>query len=232
MPRIQSSQATRYQTVSSRQKADIIFVVDRSYSMCDCIEGIKKHIVKFVDGLEADQQVRLDWRLALVAADSSSFSILDFTTDTRTFQQAVSRINLAGDECMLPALDLAANFHWRERVHKAIIFFTDEPVAGGSEITAVCNGIPALRDKLTHLKVELYAFTPDCPDYLALTGNLPRAKHRLDVDFGAYDFGDLLATIGKSVSRSASQGKQNIAAVNRLTAVYDLRQLGIEVETL
>ena len=211
MPRIQHSQSVQYNASSSRQKADIIFVVDRSGSMSDCIEGVKNHIVSFVGGLEADQQVRIDWRLGLVAADGLTFSVLDFTDNVRTFQNAVGRIALTGNECMPPALDLAADFRWRDRVHKAIVFFTDEPVNGGANVSKVRDGIPALCGKLTHLKVELYAFTPDCPDYLSLTNNLPRSKHRLDEDFDADSFGELLGTIGKSVSRSVSQGKQNIS---------------------
>ncbi len=232
MPRIQRSQSVQYSAASSRQKADIIFVVDRSYSMSDCIEGVKDHIVNFVGGLEADQQVRIDWRLGLVAADNSTFSVFDFTDNARAFQRAVGKIGLAGNECMPPALDLAADFNWRDRVHKAIVFFTDEPMNDGTNVSKVRDGIPALRDKLTRLKVELYAFTPDCPDYLALTNNLPRSKHRLDEDFDADSFGELLGTIGKSVSRSVSQGKQNISTVNQLTPVYDLRQLDITVEQL
>lgn len=232
MGRIQNSQSARKTAASTKQKADIVFVVDRSGSMSGCIEGVKDHIISFVQGLEANQQVRIDWRLGLVAADSNKYSVLGFTDNPRTFQDAVGKINLAGNECMLPALDVAADFSWRDNVHKAILFFTDEPVAGGSCYTEQQTGIDGLKEKLRKLKVELYAFTPRCPDYLDLTSNLPRSKHRLDQDFNAYNYDDILMTIGKSVSRSVSQGAQNISDVNRVGPVYDLDSLGITVEQL
>ena len=43
--------------------ADVVFCFDCTGSMSDCIGNVKEHVSKFVEGLNADQSVTIDWRM-------------------------------------------------------------------------------------------------------------------------------------------------------------------------
>src|SRR3990172_8314367 len=49
----------------NQRKADIVFCIDVTQSMQYCIDGIKSHIKRFVEGLQTSAAI--DYRLALVA---------------------------------------------------------------------------------------------------------------------------------------------------------------------
>lgn len=129
-----------------QRKADIVFCIDVTGSMQNCIDGIKKHIKEFVAGLQTSAAI--DYRLALVAyrdihdekiyeggrrACDEPWIIRDFTQDVQEFNSWLdlpdAKAYGGGDppESTLDALYIAINSSsWRDKAHRVIVLFTDD----------------------------------------------------------------------------------------------------------
>jgi len=191
--------------------ADIVFCIDASGSMEPCIEGVKKHIQKLLDGILSNPQLSyLDWRLGIVAHDSTNFFILDFTNNLSRFKEALKKITSGGNEFTLPALDWCLDFNWRDNAHKIIILFTDEPLEGGEEPEFQRSKIKELFEKIITLKAMVYFVGPDCPEYRDIQ-KLPKCifepieEHS---DFFNIEFDKVMERIGKTLSGSIVYSQQ------------------------
>lgn len=185
--------------------ADIVFCIDASGSMEPCIEGVKNHIKKFIDGLSSNPQISLlDWRLGILAHDYEKFYILDFTNDLGRFKDALTKIVAGGQEFTLPALDWSLDFSWRENAHRIVVLFTDEPLEDGGEPAFQRSKIEDLCEKIKALRCMVFFVGPDCPEYRKI-GKLSRcifepiSQHS---DFYKVGFDKVLERIGKTLSGS------------------------------
>ena len=118
--------------MATRGVVDLVFCLDVSESMRPCIDGVRRHVGAFLEGLDTNGQWRLDWRLDFLAhaCDSSGgpFRLSNirrsgmdlvrsiygggadgdlFTTDLDPFRAALDGLSVEGDEATLIALDLA-----------------------------------------------------------------------------------------------------------------------------
>jgi hypothetical protein len=167
---------------------DIVFLLDASDSMRPCIDGVREHLGDFIRGLETGTQQRMDYRLDFLAhcCDSSGgpFSISTlrnsgvgvvtalykpgrpesfFTTDPDELSSGLRKVQVAGDEATLVALDFALDFPWRERrsCHRVIIALTDEPLETGALVAEQRAKVSALIDKIQALGVMLFIVGPE-----------------------------------------------------------------------
>ena len=218
--------------MAGRQTADIVFCIDVSTSMDSAIQGVKNNVKTLVKSLETDLQnnwdVRVDFvansslgddRLYLKSCKSKGKELLDevyrgnlqenklFTRDLDEFISAVDGLSTISDEANLPALDIAADFPFRdaESCHRAIILMTDESVAGGDLVIESQRRLESLAKKLQNKKIALYLITPRCDEYDYLS-QIDKCEWTIVDDFDDLDFTKLLQTIGKSISVSQTNG--------------------------
>jgi len=222
--------------MAGRETADIVFCIDASGSMSSAIDGVKKNIKKLVDSLESTPNttwdVRFDflaysnvdtesnYRLESVktsgkdllnevyASDQQSGSKL-FTSNVEEFKRALNKIKVEGDETTIPALDIAADFPFRDAstCHRAIVLLTDEVVDTGCYKDESKAKLMDLAQKLQNKKIALYMVTPNCDEYDTLS-QADRCEWSISNDEGMedIDFSKLMQRIGRSVSMSQTQG--------------------------
>ena len=194
------------QMMGPSNKADIIFIIDSSGSMRPCYDGVKKHIQGFVEELTIGPNIPLDYRLGILSAGILSFQKKDFLDSVKEFRKAIGRMNAdGGNEFTLPALDFAMDYKFRERAHKVLILFSDEPVLGGAEVKFQLSKLDLLIEKGIDCHAKFFVFAPDCPHLKRIANEVPGSSftdiHRHG-DFYTSDFSRILRQIGKTVSSS------------------------------
>lgn len=209
---------------SSKNKVDIVFVIDNSGSMSSVIEGVKNHINTFVTSLESNANNKVDYRIGFVMHGNEAILVKDFTTSTADFTNAMQdtkKYNTGFDEFGLPAIDIAADFAWEDRRHKFVIIFTDESTKYGREPQYQLSKFPQLLSKLETLKIKIYYLGVDADDYREFK-KIPGTYYEPNDTFEHVDFSDLLNKIGKSVSQASGaslQGGQNSVSKD----IYDVK---------
>ena len=130
------------------RKVDIVFCLDISDSMAPCITAVKDNISSLVKQL---RQANFDWRLDFIAHCVpgenvySTHSLRDycavdslyrkpnnsvfFTDNLDEFIRGISKLEVAGDEDMLYALDCALDmpFGAADETQRVVIMLSDEP---------------------------------------------------------------------------------------------------------
>lgn len=141
----------------------------------------------------------------LQAGSSPTF----FTRDLKKFCQALNEVKCEGDESTLLALDIAADFPFRDAssCHRVVVLLTDEPVADGPLANETTKRLMDLAKKYQDKKIMLFMVTPDCPTFDTLS-QIDRCEWTVDESGGLnkLDFSKLMESIGKSVSISQSNG--------------------------
>lgn len=132
-----------------------------------------------------------------------------FTRDIDKFKNALESIECHGDEASGIALDVCADFPFRDAAtcHRVIVLLTDEPIRTGTHITDTERKILDIAKKLQDRRIALFMVTPDCPTYDELS-QTDRCEWIVD-NSGSLenvDFSKLMETIGKSVSVSQTSG--------------------------
>jgi hypothetical protein len=176
-----------------KDKADIVFCIDVTGSMQNCIDGIKTHIKRFVEGLQTSASI--DYRLALIAyrdihdetipcgsttrVCDEPWVIKNFTQDVQEFIKWLDLPDVkaygGGDdpESTLDALYIAINkSDWRDQSHRVITLFTDDdthPTLHPKTYRRPDNGIGRIIQDFQTLKhAILYMVVPRCQLYEAL----------------------------------------------------------------
>ena len=196
--------------VSSKNKVDIVFVIDNSGSMSSVIEGVKKHIDTFVTSLETNANKQIDFRIGFVMHGNEMILVKDFTNSVADFRQAMENTknyDTGYDEFGLPAIDIAADFPWEEKRHKFVIIFTDEDVTGGHWSDEQLAKFPELLSKLEALRIKIYYLGVDSENYREFK-KVPGTYYEPNEDFESVDFSSLLEKIGKSVSQASGVALQ------------------------
>ena len=203
----------RPRTQQFRAVADIVFVVDASFSMGPVIAGVKENIEGFVKALSVDPRVgEVDVRLGVVAHQVPRgqiiYSLVPFTNQIQVFQAGLSKIVSKGDEHTLPALDFALDMDWRPDARRIVIAFTDEPATQSFEGESHIDQLPALLRKVYELGVILVFFGPRTKEYQSLQ-QIPKSivqfiRRKQDLHRG--DFSEIMRTLGGTLSTMIGPG--------------------------
>lgn len=226
--------------VKEMARTDIVFCIDLSGSMTPCIEGVKENIHNFIDNIENDPDIKIDWRLGILghSADDNRlyFRKKDFTDQISMYQSVINRINndvKGWNESNMQALDWSLDFDWRSGSHKFVILFTDEDIDGGWNPSLSHSLLSELITKIGDLGISVFAVTVGSENYSEYRkiGATDKCSH-ISIsgnDFGNVEFDELLVKLGKSVS-SSSRGlvskqkivKKDIYEVNSITTLDKL----------
>lgn len=133
-----------------------------------------------------------------------------FTSDLSKFKQELGKIECECDEATGLALDIAADFPFRDSAtcHRVVVLLTDEPINDGKFVQMTNDRIMDLAQKYQERKIALFMVTPPCQVFDTLS-QIDKCEWTIDESCGLenIDFAKLMQTIGKSVSISqTSQG--------------------------
>ena len=132
-----------------------------------------------------------------------------FTRDLKKFCKALDEVECEGDESTLLALDLAADFPFRDAAtcHRVVVLLTDEAVADGPLADETNKKLMNLAMKYQDKKIMLFMVTPDCPSFDQLS-QIDKCEWTVDETGGLHgvNFSKLMESIGKSVSISQTMG--------------------------
>jgi hypothetical protein len=207
--------------------ADVVFCIDISQSMQDCIDGVKNYVTGFVKTLEAsNQNMIIDWQIGLIGYSNCNFYMLDLQKDVSNFVNGVGNLNLEGNEFTPGALDYAiSHYSWRSNANHFIALFTDEPLKGGC--TSIYPGggnelFDALLKKILDSHLRLFFFGAECSYYKKLQ-TVPRCTYTV-TDFGTIDFSQLMAGLGKTVSQACLPEGTTLMVKDM---VYDISDISV-----
>jgi uncharacterized protein YegL len=244
--------------MATKERADIVFLIDISDSMKPVLNAVKDNITKLVDTLANDTQRQWDIRLDFLAHafgngithyESVRFGGVDiinslyhhepepaqyfFTTDIAKFKSRLAEIETTGDETTLIALDTALEYPWRpaQEGHRAIVLLTDEPIETGENVEEQVAQLKKLIEKIYRKRVKLFIIAPDSAAFHTLA-NADKSEYEI-VD-GTNDgmrnvnFGELMKAIGGSVATS----DKSTGANDTLTPLYRQDKWGVRSDSL
>ncbi len=191
--------------IKQKGYADVVFVVDKSGSMSGVIRGLIDHIGDFINGLNSGNY-SLSWRIALIGEDDSQIQFADFSDSKESLRQSLSRISLGGSEASYQALDFATSLEFRGNCKKIVVFFTDEPLSGGSYYSESSRNTQDLAQKFNDGNIKFFLYTPHCRDYQNLSSQINSAFHEDFRDINRTPFDTLLENMGKTISSWNYQG--------------------------
>lgn len=153
--------------------ADVVFCFDCTGSMSPVIDTVRANVNKFVDGLNADQAVTIDWRMRAVGygdleCGEEVQNNNEFVSEVAQFQAQVDGLRMVGGgdepESTLDAIVYAAKTSkWRARCQKVIVVFTDATTKDIHSSTRKfsINNVEDLKKDLTnnHIKLFLWGYT-------------------------------------------------------------------------
>ncbi len=202
--------------------ADVVFCIDCTSSMKNCINNLKMHIGSFVESMSADKTIITDWQIRAVGYGDleEGEEIQDgnpFVTNVDAFLTQLKNIKLCygGDppESTLDAIvHVAKTTKWR-RANKIIAVFTDAPTKDLHPTTKTKFAVNSLEDmmlELTENHIKLFFWGPNDKHYNELS-LLPKSEITLlahpHADFtSGTSMQKLLETMGKTVSQESISG--------------------------
>jgi len=223
--------AIQQKAAKIRGIADIVFCIDFSDSMADCIAGVKDHISKFAGSLETgNPNMLIDWQIGFCGYSDIDFVKFHFTRDTHDFSAKLSTATTeGGDEFTPGAIDFCiSDFEWRPVSNKFLIVFTDETISTGGSDEQIKEGKARFEDllnKITNSHIRLFYFGPDCPHYRKFEKISRTIVTYVEDSFSTIDFSALLGSLGKTVSQSCSG--QNLGGKSKQPYIYDLSSFKI-----
>ena len=195
--------------------ADVVFCFDCTGSMAPVIKNVKDNVNKFVDGLNADQSIKIDWRMRAVGygdlfEGEEVQNGNDFVNDVKAFQAQVTNIKdvYGGDEpeSTLDAIIYAAKTSkWRSDCQKIIVVFTDASTKDIHPSTKKfsINSVEELKKDLTDNHIKLFFWGPEDEKYKALIP-VPKSEVTIMSDPHAMlvstDMVKVLEMMGKTIS--------------------------------
>jgi hypothetical protein len=173
---------------STKGVVDVVFCLDASGSMAPCIDGVRRNVGAFLDGLTGNASRSIDCRIDFLAHSCDEAGNLMrsnslrrggpdiiaalygqkpdpgafFTTDPAAVRAALNGVDVFGDEAMLVALDLCLDFPWRPRAgcHRVVVMLTDEPLEANADARNQRRMVGAVIDKIHALGVMLFLVGP------------------------------------------------------------------------
>jgi len=214
-------------------QVDIVFVIDASYSMAPCIEGLCKHLGSMLAPM---RQMNVPVRFGLVTHQVPSGPVPKiatlsgnhrsiyhgdgnglFTDRPATMIEHFGRIEPGSDERNLAALDCALDFPFGpiESTIRVVAMFSDEAIETGSHPDSDLQHLPELISKIQARGVRLYGAVPESTGFERLAEVDGSEFEFIDAysadrnsSFDQIDFGNLLGQMGKSISASKAQGSE------------------------
>ncbi len=223
--------AIQQKAAKIRGIADIVFCIDFSESMSDCIAGVKNHISTFAGSLEStNPNMVIDWQIGFCGYSDIDFIKFNFTRDTDDFSAKLeAAATEGGDEFTPGAIDFCiSDFEWRPVSNKFLIVFTDETISTGGTDEQIKEGKARFQDllnKITNSHIRLFYFGPDCPYYRKFETISRTIVTYIEDSFSTIDFSALLGSLGKTVSQSCSG--QNTGGKSKPPYIYDLSSFKI-----
>ncbi len=138
-----------------------------------------------------------------------------FTKDIEQFKSALGNVECDGDETTAVALDMAADFPFRDSTtcHRVIILLTDEQLETGNASQETSTKLVDLARKLQDRRIALYMVTPQSDAYDTLS-QIDKCEWTVVGDdsdgLRTVDFSKLMQGIGKSVSVSQTSTSASI----------------------
>ena len=138
---------------------------------------------------------------------NGGFSSDFFTSDVNAFRSALGSVTCQGDEMTAVALDMAADFPFRDAssCHRVIILLTDETMEDGMNVEKAEERLLEIARKLQDRRIALYMVTPQSDIYDTLS-QIDKCEWTVvsgsSDGLKTVDFGKLMQSIGKSVSVS------------------------------
>jgi len=217
---------------------DLVFVIDASDSMQPCFDALRLHLDKVIQPLQGHVSKVRFGLVAQSAGAERGVALYDhqflcgsgpdalkklyqkgpndpdprnefFTEDPKRLSSVLAALRPKGNEEMLVALDVAADFPFgaSNNTKRVIALFSDEPFEGGVSTNTLNSKIPELIKKLQDRHIQLFVAIPDS-DAIQLLSEVDRSEVEI-VDGGAglrsVDFTRLLGQMGKSISASSLQ---------------------------
>ena len=201
------------------EKVDVVLVLDASYSMSSCFQGVVQNIETM---LKQFRQVSYKFRLDAVfnysgrtwtcfnssekAIYHPSQSTRFFTNDLNEFNNILKGVSIGGDEDMLYALDCALDFPFGpvQTTNRVIVMFSDEPFEGNSVDRQ--DSLEDLVEKIEARRIKFFFAMPRC-DGAEFLENARNASYTEADGSGlsSFDFSQFFDTIGKTVTRVSAQ---------------------------
>ncbi|MEA2019283.1 MAG: VWA domain-containing protein [Campylobacterota bacterium] len=201
---------------TSKNKVDIVFVIDDSASMEPVIDGVESNINGFVNSLQ-NSGSSVDFRIGFELYGHELFTACNLTNNVNHFKDTLQenrKYETGGDEITLLAVDRAADHDWRENCHKYIIIFTNEKLSTNSEYEKQLTKYDELIQKLKDLQIKIIFLGKDCPDYRRLK-EIKHCSYEPIEDYSNVNYSTLLETIGKSVSQQSGGQTGAETSVNK-----------------
>ena len=214
------------------RKVDIVFCIDTSDSMKPCIDAVRANINRLIEQLKG---AKFEWRVDFVAQcmpgrhvyhteslNGSTWDLLYrnsipgsfFTTDIERFKSALARLDVAGDEDMLCALDFALDipFGPADETQRVIILISDEPFET-NEDTAFQRSKTKVEDIMEKIRARHVTFLAVMPvregGIAEKLSMVDRAEitpvDENDLGMENVDMADMLSQLGKSISVATMQ---------------------------
>lgn len=206
---------------------DIVFCIDATGSMQDCIDNVRDNIETFVTSLETSTpNAKIDWRARVLAyrdfrKDSDYLvNTFDFVTTPSELRSQLDSISASGGddepESTLDAILYSSKTSkWREGpCHKIVVVFTDAtPIPNLDEKTQSEIGIPddfaIFAQTLQEDRIKLFLYGQKSPVYDDIAAIPKTTVVQFDnaVDeLKKGDFESIMSSIGKTVSNLVSGG--------------------------
>jgi len=154
------------------------------------LQSVSKKNFQLLDALYRSDQEN--------SASQSSF----FTDDVEAFKSAFQKIECVGDETPAVALDMAADFPFRDATscHRVVILITDEPMEKGSAVARSNERLADLQQKLREKRIVLYLITPQS-DAFDMLSQTEKSEWMIlsSKDLATPDFGEMFQRIRNSI---------------------------------
>lgn len=211
-----------------KKKADIMFCIDNSSSMQDCIDGVRDSVNGFVASLEKGEQgySPVDWEIGLLTYSNYEFRFVNLSNETTNFKRVIDR-KVKGDEFTPGAIDYTiSQTNWREGAQRIIVVFTDERLQCGRSETNAGNGAKSydqLLKKIVDSHIQIIFYGPNCPYYNRFQV-CPKSEVNIVSSFSGISFDELMKRLAITVSSgNAFAGKDSVVK----EMVYDLSEIRI-----
>jgi von Willebrand factor type A domain len=206
--------------------ADIVFCIDATGSMQNCIDGVKNNVHNFAASIKtASANTKVNWRARILGyrdfnADTEYLlNNFDFVSTPEELKNQLDKVIAEGGddapESTLDAIVYATmKSNWRTPCHKTIVVFTDAPPIAHlhSKTTtelSIPDDIDLIKQTLDEKHIKLFLFGPQDPIYEEMSKwsrtvitQLENAEEGLK----SADFKSILNLIAKTVSEGALSG--------------------------
>jgi hypothetical protein len=211
--------------ISEHKLADIMFCIDNSGSMEDCIDGVRNTVNSFVASLEAGVQGMspVDWQIGLLSYSEKTFNFVNLANNTSKFKKELEHY-INGNEFTPGAIDYAiSHTSWRTGAQRIIVVFTNEILETGVPADESAKGFDKLINKIVDSHIQIIYYGPNCR-YYSQFNKCPKGEVNVVRGFSGISFGDLMNRLAVTISSgNAFSGKDSVVK----DMVYDLSRITI-----